>query len=242
METHHKDLALCLRPSSGQRVSQGLAGKMEGRDQRGACLREGGACSGQVTSRRAASPVEILQEAEALRCRPGWPGLLGQRGGRGHGGLERRTAESHLARLHRARLGPQRQGLQVATQGEPPAGASRRAQDPRRYPQGGLVGNVAGRRSSLFLQASGRCAGAGVLLRLPRRLRCAPRGAAGPAGRPRATGWMGARDLSLTSPPRRPQTLGLVRARAERPVMWRLPAKAIAFVESSLGLPKDPRV
>lgn len=96
----------------------------------------------------------------------------------------------------------------------------------------------------------GGARGAGALLRLPRLprpLRCAPRGAAGPAERPPATGWMGARDLSLTSgtmsrasPPRRPQTLGLVRARAERPVSCRLPAKAIAFIESSVGFPKTP--
>lgn len=46
--------------------------------------------------------------------------------------------------------------------------------------------------SSLFLQASGRCAGAGALLRLPRRRRCAPRGASSPAERPPATGSMGA--------------------------------------------------
>lgn len=109
--------------------------------------------------------------------------------------------------------------------------------------------------SSLFLQASGRCAGAGALLRLPRRRRCAPRGASSPAERPPATGSMGAREHQARlrdaeqRPPRtlpRPgapgQTLGLVRARAERPVSCQLPAKAIAFAESSLGLPKDPRV
>lgn len=148
----------------------------------------GGTCRGQVTARRAASSVGLLLVAEAPWGGQGGSGPSGQRG-RSHGGPERRAAQSHLARLHRARPGPQRQGLQVATQGGVPvAGASRGERDPRRGPQGGVAGKRRGGRPRASFWPSGRCAGAGALLRLPRRLQCAQRGAAGPAGRPPVRG------------------------------------------------------
>lgn len=94
----------------------GTGGRDGGVGPQGGGPRGGGVCRGQVTARRAASSVELLLEAEAPRGRLGGPGPSWQRG-RGHGGLEGRAAQSHLARLHRARPGPQRQGLQVAAQG-----------------------------------------------------------------------------------------------------------------------------
>lgn len=148
----------------------GTGGRDGGVGPPGGGPRGGGVCRGQVTARRAASSVELLLEAEAPRGRLGGPGPSWQRG-RGHGGLEGRAAQSHLARLHRARPGPQRQGLQVAAQGGlrcrrfPGSGWGGTGRDPRRCPPGGVVGNAAGRRSTRFLLASGHCAGPGALLR-----------------------------------------------------------------------------
>lgn len=122
----------------------GLAGETEGRG--GAPeggVRVGGVCHGQVTARRPASSGELLLEAESLRGRLGGPGPSGQRG-HSHGGLEGRAAQSHLARLHRARPGPQRQGLQVAAQGGYPPQALPGGMDPWRCPRGGLAGKAGG--------------------------------------------------------------------------------------------------